>query len=170
MEFDYEVTEEDYIKYNIYHSKNSPSQKRMLFIIRYIFPAVLSPAIFFIGLYLTKESTVFWGIIALGYAAFWIMTYPRQHVRILKKQIKRLLAEGSNSLYFGSKKMIIDDKSIKIINGQMSSETIAKKNIISVKVYEDMILIYVSSIMAHIIPRRYLDEQAEANLLSAINK
>ena len=170
MEFNYEVTEEDYIKFNIYHGKNSPSQRKILFILRYIFPIIMAPVIYFVGLSLTKESKIYWGIIALAYVIVWVITYPKQREFMMKKQIKKLLSEGSNALCFGSKKIIIDDKSINIINDELSSETIAKKNIIDVKVNEDMILIYVSSFMAHIVPRRCLDEQAEKNLLRLIGK
>lgn len=76
-----------------------------------------------------------------------------------------MLREGDNSSIFGEKIMSVDENSINILD-EFSSETISRNNIKDVKVYSDMIVIYLSSITAHIIPTRYLDDESGEFLIN----
>ena len=62
--------------------------------------------------------------------------------------------------------MIIDEEKVKVIS-KNSTERI-RRDSIDVKVYDDMILFYLSGFTAHIIPTRYLQED-EKEYLSTIN-
>lgn len=53
--------------------------------------------------------------------------------------------------------MTINDEYITMHN-KSTSEKISKDDIKDVKIYDDMIIIYTSSITAHIIPTRYLNK------------
>ena len=65
MELNYEVTEEDYIKFNIYHAEDSKSHKKSYNIMKYLPPLLCGVAIFFTGSNLYKQSKLYWGIIAI---------------------------------------------------------------------------------------------------------
>lgn len=110
MEVNFEVKKEDYIKFNLYHAENSPSQKKNLNLLRYGIPVLFSLPIYFIGTNLFKQPSIYWIIIAILFSAIWIITYPKQYKSLIKKEIEKLISEGDNSEIFGKKNMIIDDE------------------------------------------------------------
>lgn len=54
MEINFEVTKEDYIKFNLYHMENSPSQRKNFNLLKYGIPVLFSIPICFIGTGLFK--------------------------------------------------------------------------------------------------------------------
>ena len=59
--------------------------------------------------------------------------------------------------------MTINDEYITMPN-KSTSEKISKDDIKDVKIYDDMIIIYTSSITEHIITTRYLDKKLKITL------
>ncbi len=169
MEINFEVKEEDYIKFNLYHVENSPSHKKNLNILRYGVPILFSLPMYFIGTNLFRQSSIYWAIIAVLFGIVWIVTYPKQYKNLIKKETEKLINEGDNSEIFGKKNMVIDDNEIITIYNKSSSETISRNAIKEVKIYDDMIIIYTSSINAHIIPTRYLDKNLENEFIKKVS-
>lgn len=168
MEINFEVTKEDYIKFNLYHVGNSPSQKKNLNLLRYGIPVLFCLPIYFIGTNLFKQPSIYWTIIAILFSAIWMVTYPKQYKALIKKETEKLINEGDNSEIFGKKNMIIDDETITIYN-KSSSERISKNAIKDVKIYDDIIVIYTSAITAHIVPTRYLDKDLKDNFIKKVS-
>lgn len=167
MKINFEITKDDYINFNLHHLENSKSQKNTFNILRYILPIVFSVPLYFIGTGIFNQPSQFWIIVAIIFIVVWIFTYPKQHRNLIVKQTNKLLSEGDNSSIFGSKSLEIVDGDI-IVKGDYTSETIALESIKDIKVYDDMILIYISAFVAEIIPRRHLDEEAEKELIEAL--
>lgn len=167
MEFNFEVTEEDYIKFNLYHYENSPSQKRTYHLLRYLVPLLASAPIYAVGTSIFEQPKIYWIVIAILFIAAWIITYPTQYRKLVIKQTEKMLKEGDNSSLFGKKIMLIDENDIKV-HSESTSETISRKSIKVVKVYDDMILIYLSGITAHIIPTRYLSDESKNSLIKEL--
>lgn len=130
-------------------------------------PLLFSVPIYVIGTSLFKQPRIYWIVIAVLFVVLWMITYPKQYKRLLKRQTKKLLQDGDNSSLFGKKTMIIDENNIKVIS-ENSSETTSKESIKEVKVYKDMILVYLSGFTAHIIPTRYLDEETKKYLMDEL--
>ena len=168
MEINFEVTKEDYIKFNLYHVENSPSQNRNFILLRYLVPVLFSIPIYFIGTNLFKQPSVYWAIVAVLFSVIWIITYPKQYRALVKKETEKLISEGDNSEIFGQKSMVIDDEAV-IIHHKSSSERILKNAIKDVKVYDDIIIIYLSSITAIIIPTRYLDKDLVDDFIKKVS-
>lgn len=167
MEIQFEITEEDYINFNLHHIGDSPSQKRTYNILRYLLPIIFTIPIYSIGTFIFKQPKIYWAIIGGLFALIWIITYPKKHEKLIKKETKKLLKEGDNSSIFGKKTMTIDEKNM-IVTSETSSETTSRRSIKSIKFYDDMILIYLSSIMAEIVPTRYLDEKEKKFLIEKL--
>ncbi|ADI00154.1 YcxB family protein [Salisediminibacterium selenitireducens] len=167
MELRFEITKDDYINFNLYHIENSPSQRKVYNFLRYGIPLLFSVPVYAIGTIIFQQPASYWVVIALLFILVWIITYPKQHKRVIRRQTEKLLQEGENSSIFGKKIMTLDDQTIKVVGGN-SSETTSKQSIQEVKVYEDMILIYLSSITAHIIPTRFLSEELKSELLEEL--
>ncbi|MBU5255799.1 YcxB family protein [Tissierella praeacuta] len=167
MELKYEVTEEDYIKFNIYHAKNSKSHKKTYNMLKYIIPILCGVVIFFTGPSLYKQPKLYWGIISILFILIWIIRFPKTYEKLIRKSAKDMLNDGDNSFMICHNTMIIKGNNIKVIS-EHSTEITSKEGIKEIKVYEDMILIYLSGFTAHIVPTRYLTEETKEELLKKL--
>lgn len=169
MKIEFEVMENDYINFNIYHLEKSKSRKNTFNLLRFFIPIIFSIPIYFIGTGVFKQPSLYWFIISIIFIAGWILTYPKQYKKLVSKEIKKILREGDNSSILGKKSLNIEDGII-TVKGEFSLETISSENIQDIRIYDDIILVYVGGFVAHIIPRRYLDEDNEKNLLESLEK
>lgn len=49
MEIKYEITEGDYINFNLYHIENSPSQRKLFNLIRFTVPTIFAITVYYMG-------------------------------------------------------------------------------------------------------------------------
>lgn len=167
MELKYEVTQEDYISFNIHHAENSKSHKKTYNIMKYLVSTLSGVAIFFIGSNLYKQPKIYWGIIAILFIFLWIKGFPKTYEKLIRKSVKDMLKDGENSSIICKNTMVIGEDNIEVIS-ETSTEITLKKGIKEVKVYDDMILIYLSGFSAHIVPTRYLTEESKVELLEKL--
>lgn len=167
MEIKFELTEEDYIKFNLYHIQNSPSQKKIYLLIRFALPVALAMLIYFIGTGIFMQSSIYWLILATLFAVGWIIAYPKRHKKIVEKQTKKLLHEGDNSSFFCEKTIVIDENLIHIYDEQ-TTETISRNTIKAIKVFDDLIVLYLSAVSAQLIPTGNLDEETKKQLFNKL--
>lgn len=168
IEVKFEITEEDYIKFNLYHIENSPSQKKIYNLLRYVMPIAFTIPIYAIGTGLFKQPSSYWIVMATLFALAWIIKYPNRYKKSISKRTKKLLQEGDNSSIFGKKTMTIDENNIKVFS-EFTSETTSRKSIKTIKVYDDMILIYLSGFTAIIIPTRCLNDETKEYLMKELD-
>lgn len=169
MELKYEITQEDYMGFNLYHLKNSPTHHKNYLFIRYGLSVLSSLIMILIGTQLFNQPLLYWVIIAVGFLIIWIINFPKRYDKQLRKQILKVLKEGDNSSFFGHKTMTIDDEKIHVVDEFMTEVTL-KKNIKSVKVLDELILIYISGLSAYIIPTRNLTGEEKEKLLENLNQ
>lgn len=169
MEITYELTEEDYVVFNLHHIKNSPILKRNFRIIRSVLPVIAALIAFFVGTGVFNQPRVYWVIISLLLMIGLWFYYPKVYEQSIRKQAMRLLNEGDNSSFFGVKKLIIEEESIRIIDADASESKISKKNIKEIKEYENHIILYLSAIQGVIIPRRNLGLGTQRELKEALD-
>ena len=167
MELKYEVTEEDYIQFNIYHAENSKSHKKTYNMLKYYIPILCGIIIYFTGPSLFKQPKLYWGIIAILFIIIWIRGFPKRHKKIIRKSVESMLKDRDNSSMICENTMIIGEDDIKVIN-EHSTEITSLEGIKEVKTYDDMILIYLSGFTAHIIPTRYLTEEDKEEILEKL--
>lgn len=167
MDINYELTEEDYVLFNLYHNEQSPSQKRLYWTMRYILPALFVVPIYFIGTRVFNQAGIYWAIIALVFVVGWALYYPKEHKKLIRKQVLKMLREGDNSSFFSEKSLSVQGETITIVDAD-STHTLTKESIKSVKVYDEMIILYVSAVSAHIIPTRYIDGETRGKLLELL--
>lgn len=168
MEINFKVTEEDYIQFNLHHLENSPSQKRLYTILRFIVPMLSSLVVYFSGTRLFNQPSLYWIIVAIVFAVGWIIYYPKEYKRSIVKQVKKMLKEGDNSAVFTDKKLVVEGNDISFIDCY-TTEILTKESIQSVKVFDEMIVLYVGSVSAHIIPTRGINGEKRKELLALLN-
>ena len=131
-------------------------------------PLLFSIPIYAIGTSLFKQPSGYWIVIAILFVVVWIITYPKQYKKLVKRQTQKILQEGDNSSIFGKKTMLIDENNMKVFS-EFTSEAISKKSIKTIKVYDDMILVYLSGFTAQIIPTRYLNDESKKSLIKELD-
>lgn len=91
MKIEFEVMENDYINFNIYHLEKSKSRKNTFNLLRFFIPIIFSIPIYFIGTGVFKQPSLYWFIISIIFIAGWILTYPKQYKKLVSKEIKKIL-------------------------------------------------------------------------------
>ncbi|MCB2353945.1 YcxB family protein [Clostridium estertheticum] len=167
MNLEYQITKQDYIDFNIYHMTHSVTMKRSLFIQRFIFPIIflISP-IFLIKI--TDIPLWYWFSVCIISSVLWIVFYPKFLKRSVEKRISKLLEEGKTTGILGEHNFSFTEEGV--VDKTEFSET--KYNLIEKVVESEAhIFIYVSAVMAYIIPIRIfgsVDEKSE--FLNILNK
>lgn len=162
MEIKFKLREEDYINFNIDHAKKSASLKKNLMLQR-----VMGPIIFLAFPFLIKKQTEipmwYWITIFSITSIVWFVFYPRYFNWRMKKSVRKMLKEGSNKNLFSERK-------IKILEtGILETTSIGETNlkwdqIDKIEETDDYIYIYISSISAHIIPKRIFKNENEKQI------
>lgn len=155
MELTYNITEEDYIQFNLFHIRNSQTAVRTLNIQRY-----LSPVIFIIFSFIFPK--LFDGSLWLSLAIFgimsilWIVYYPKYYYSHILRHVKKMLKEGKNHGILGEHHMYFADEGI--IDKTVTGETkVSWSGIEEFKEDDHNLYLYNSSVSAYILPKRELE-------------
>ncbi|GEK91235.1 YcxB family protein [Alkalibacterium kapii] len=169
MKLEYELTEEDYLNFNIYHSRKSPSIKKKIFIQR-----IMGPIIFMITPFVvTNFSDIplwYWLTIFIFMSIVWFIYYPKYVNWELKKGVEKMLEEGNNENLFDRKSLTITEEGLREVSS-IGSSNVSWDKINSVDETKEYIYVYISSLSAHIIPKRaFNDPNEQKNFLNELMK
>ncbi|MBE1555385.1 YcxB family protein [Sporosarcina limicola] len=159
MEIDYELTEEDYLNFNMFHVKNSKTAMKSLAMQRFLTPIVFLILSYvlsamgdgsFIGLFITFSIT---GIL-------WIIFYPKYFYSLIKRNTKKMIKEGKNDGLLGNHHLIMNDEGL--VDSTSDRETkVTWSGIKNFKEDNDNLYLYTSSISSYILPKRELNNVEE---------
>ena len=161
MKFEYELTKQDLIDFNLFHIMYAKSTRRSAFIQRYIFS--LSFIVF--PIFLRQFSIIPFeyslAVFVLFYL-YWVMFYPKRLRKIVSKRISNMLNQGGKNSVTGTHNLTISEDGIvdKSEHAEASTQFKAIDNIVEDK---EHIYIYASTNSAHIIPARIFVNDAEKN-------
>lgn len=154
MEINYNLTEEDFINFNLYHIKNSKTAIRSLQLQRMIGPLIflISSYVFskigdvpFIGLFIT------FSIISI----LWFIFYPKYFYNHIIRHVKKMIKEGKNDGLLGEHRMMISEEGI--VDSTTNGETkVNWSGIKELKEDGNYLYLYNSSVSAYILPKREL--------------
>ncbi|NLL71658.1 MAG: YcxB family protein [Epulopiscium sp.] len=162
MHIKYEIKEEDYIQFNLFHVKHSPTIKRNVFIQRYIISLIflIIPFIFYL---FDDPSWKFSIPVFFGIYLFWVFYYPKKFIKNMKKNIEKMMKEGRNDYLLGPCELWITEEGIH--KKGTSGETKTKWETVE-KIARDKehLYIYIGSLAAYIIPLRAFVEESEKEM------
>lgn len=156
MEINYNLSEEDYLNFNMFHAKNSTAVRRALNLQRF-----LTPIIFIIlSFVLSKVGGIhFLGVFIpfLVVSILWIIFYPKYFYSYMIRNTKRMINEGKNDGLLGEHQMILSEEGI--IDSNSNGETkVTWSGIKTLSEDKHNIYLYNSSVSAYILPKRALDD------------
>ena len=166
MKLKYNLTEEDYINFNIAHMKNSKSLKRTMMINRF-----LTPLIFLVMPFVLDEisniSFWYWAVIFVLTYILWVVLYEKNVYKINIKRIRKMLEEKRNERLIGERILEIDGENIRIINDR-GENIIYIKSIKNIIENDEYIFIYINSISAIIIPIKVFKSIEDKELFKSL--
>ena len=159
MEITFKLTEEDYIIYNISHAGRSPSMKKSIFIQR-----IMGPAIFvfmpFIVMRFTDIPLWYWLLVFGGASIIWFAYYPKYASWEITRRVNKMLEEVDNENLFNQRTLVLTDEGI-TETSSIGESHIRWDKINHLEETEDYLYIYVSSVSAHIVPKRVFENLSE---------
>lgn len=151
MEFEYELTEKDYINFNIFHFGNSKAVKRSLLVQR-----IIGPLFFIVFGYLYYQietvSLPLLILVIIALSAVWIILYPMRFKGYITRNTKRMIEEGNNALILG-KHHVTMNKNGFTDKTSRSQTSLQWKNAVSFQEDKDNLYLYHSPSYAYIIPK-----------------
>lgn len=156
MEIKYHLTEEDYLKFNMFHINTSESANKSLKTQRYAVPFVY---IIFSYIFANLADIPFlYALIPfLIVGILWVIFYPKYFQSRILSQTKKMIREGKNEGLLGEHTMTLTDEGI--VDTNPTGETkVNWSGIIKLKEDDSNLYVYNSSVSAYIIPKRELSD------------
>ncbi len=159
MEIYYELTEDDYIKFNLYHIKNSKTGKQALALQRF-----LTPLFFIIISYvysmISNKSFLPLFITFLVMSILWVIFYPKYFYGLIARNAKKMIKEGKNDGLLGNHQLKLTEEGL--VDTSSNKETkVTWPGITSVRENDGYFFLYNSSVSAYILPKREIDDVDE---------
>ncbi len=160
MEINYNLTEEDYIHFNLYHVKNSKTGKQAL-----TWQQFLSPLFFIIIAYIYSmiSDMPFLPLFITFFimSILWIVFYPKYFYNLITRNAKKMIKEGKNEGLLGEHSMKMTEEGI--VDTSLQRETkVTWSGITGFKEDDGYIYLYNSSVSAYILPKREINHVDEA--------
>ncbi|WML55923.1 YcxB family protein [Neobacillus sp. PS2-9] len=159
MEITYNLTEEDFLHFNMFHLKHSKSAIQSLNVQRF-----LTPVFFILMAFLLSEFgnipflELF--IVFLITSILWIIFYPWYFYNTVTRRMKKMFKEGKNVGLLGEHVLTLNEEGLveSSANGQIK---VNWSGITDYKEDEQYFYLYNSSVSAYIIPKRDLNNSEE---------
>ena len=151
MKIKYNLTEEDYLEFNMFHVKNLKAVKRTLNLQRFLTP------IFFIiaSFVLSKVGSMSFlevFITFLVVSIIWVIFYPRYFYSYVIRNTKKMIKEGKNDGLLGEHYMVLSEDGI--IDSTSNGETkVTWSGINTLSEDRQNIYLYNSSVSAYILQK-----------------
>jgi hypothetical protein len=159
MKFNYNLTEDDFIKYNLFHVKNSESALKSLKMQRFLTP-VLYAIIAYVLSSFADIPFLYAFIPFLIVSILWVVFYPKYFYNRITRHTKKMVTEGKNEGLLGKHSMNLTEEGI--VDSTSSGETkVHWSGIEKFKEDDSNLFLYNSSISAYIIPKRDLTDLEE---------
>lgn len=154
MEISYNLTEDDYINFNLYHMNNSKTGIRALRLQRFLFPVFFIALSSFMAIIL-DISLIFMLVYSLLFSIIWIIFYPKYFNRTIVKNVRKMLREGDNKGILGDQHMSLKDEGI-VVTTKTGETKVNWAGINILKEDENNFYLYVGAMNAYLIPKRQI--------------
>lgn len=157
----FDLNEDDYVEFNLYHADNSPKFKRNLFIQRFLVSAIFLLVPIFMKLFFGRPFSTtlpMFGIIWL----IWVIFFNKGFKRTLKSRILKNIRAAEEKGQTITGEYTLQETSDGLILKNKSGEVKIKWKAIGILGEdEERLYLYISTEMAYIVPKRAFADEAE---------
>lgn len=154
MEIVYDVTEEAYIDFNLYHAQNSKTVRKTMTMQRVLVPIIYVVMAIVLS-FVLDVPILFMVIPFLIMGILWAVFYPRYFYHHIRKSAKRLLQEGKNAGIPGTHTMIFTEVGLREVSAT-GEELVSWAGIESFGEDTSNLYLYNSGLSAFIVPKSSL--------------
>jgi len=156
MEIHYNLTEEDYIHFNLYHIKNSETGKRALALQRFITPLFFI-IISYIYSLISDMPFLPLFITFLVTSILWVIFYPKYFYGLIARNARKMIKEGKNEGLIGNHQLKLTEEGL--VDTSLNKETkVTWLGITSFQEDDGYFFLYNSSVSSYILPKREIDD------------
>lgn len=166
MELEFELLEQDYINFNIDHAKKASALKKNILMQRILGPIIFSLFPFIIRMY-TEILMWYWVTIFGILSVSWYVFYPKYFNWEMARRLKKMLKEGNNENILIQRKIRLSEQGI-LETSPIGETNISWSQVDKVEETDEYIYIYISSISAHIIPKRVFSDEDEKQMFMRV--
>lgn len=159
MEITYEITEEAYLTFNLYHVKYSKTIRKSLFLQRVLVPIFYLVVAVMLS-FVLDVPLVFLVIPFLILGIIWAIFYPHYFYWHIRRSAKKLLREGQNKGVLGKHTMIFTEEGLREVN-ETGEETVSWTGIENIGEDAANFYLYNSGLTAFIVPKSGLRDVTE---------
>lgn len=165
VQIHYELTEEDYIRFNLSHIKRSKTGKRMLLQQQVIGPIIFLGAAFALATWFQATDWWLYGIYGVS-SILWFLYYPKYFERHIRKQTRRFIEERGNEGLIGLHTLDMNEEGLRDQN-EFGETRVSWSGIQEVVEEDDYVYVYNTSVSAYILPKRGQDMEEVRRWLKA---
>lgn len=159
MEITYQLTEEDYLDFNLFAVKNSKTAMRSLKFQQF-FPPILYIIFAFVISKVDGTPFLYSFIVFLIVAIIWFIFYPKYFYNTINRRIKKMLKEGKNNNILGEHLMELNEEGVRE-SSPKGEEKANWASIIDFQENAEYLFLFNSSFSAFILPKRELKDVEE---------
>lgn len=167
MEINYNITEEDYVNFNIYHNQNSKFMKRTILTM-----IIMIPVIFILLDYIRlKRITPVSVVISLILAVLAYLLKNKVLTFIVKTSVKQMMREGKINEFIGNHNVTLSDNTIRLKDKYQTQE-FSYDAVQSIRYdFKGYLVVYVGTLSAILIPESaFKNKDEERNFTDYISE
>jgi len=152
MEIQYHLTEEDYVKFNLFFMKNSETARKALNMQRFLAPVFF----IFVSFLLAKIADMnFIGLFVIFavISILWIWLYPKYFDHFVIRKTRKVLSEADNPGLLGEHRLLLSEEGITETTAKSETRA-AWSGIQDIKEDQHSLYLFNSAVSAFIIPKR----------------
>lgn len=165
MKLEYEITNEDYLKFNMHYLDNSADVKRSLFISRIMLTIITLGVAF-----LTIRDGSIYGY--LYFALIWlvIMVFFKKYFRyFMERKLKKMIKDGKNKGFLGQSSLEVQEDGL-YSTSQNAEQKTKWEGVQKIATTSEHIFIYVGELAAIIVPlSSFQDDAQKEEFLQLLN-
>lgn len=154
MKINYNVTEEAFLEFNLFHAKNSKAVKKSMTIQRFLLPVIyLLVAVFLSPILDIPILFLFIPFLLIG--VLWGIFYPAYFYYHVKRAAKKMIREGKNEGMFGKQSIIFTEEGVREISPK-GETAFSWPGIEKLEEDQTNLYLYNSGMSAFIVPKNSL--------------
>lgn len=170
MTIEYNVSEQDFVNFNLFHAKHSKQAKNAKLLSVYGGAALCFFMLVFVLVVMRGYDTVSVCVYGAIIAILWVIFFPKYYEFRVKKILAKHISEGKNNDFLGHQKLTLQEDCMEKIS---DSSTIHIKYTAIEKIAHDYdcVFVYVGAIQAFIIPfSAFPDAEQKSRFIEEIRK
>ena len=168
MLLNYTVSEEDYIAFNIYHARRTPSYKRTIVGLYLLLPALLAGITPLVFMAFPNILPWLWLGIAAAASGVWMLTVPARFAAMIRRYIKKATRSGNE--FTGRFSLELRDDGM-VYQGKGEKNEVAYSRIVKVADDQGLTYLFLGALTAIVVPpEAFVHESQKAAFLKLLRE